>query len=145
MNKKLKIIIGIIAILIYLSSFFQECYLVNGKTSIGSFGLIAFLIGWLNFDIVGIIWLANPLFIISIILFITTNMKKTPLVLSVASTLIALFFMNVDQIIQNEGGGTGYIDGYLNGYWLWLTSMSLMTISSFINFILNFNLTKRKL
>ena len=114
--------------MIYVSSFFQECYLVNGKSSIGSFGLIAFLLGWLNFDVIGIIWLANPLFIASVILFMTTNNKRLPLILSMVSLFLALSFMKINEIIKNEGGGTGYITEYLNGYWIWLTSITLMTI-----------------
>ena len=55
MNNKTRKIVGIGIGIIFLSSLTMECYLVDGVASIGSFGLVAFLLGWLNFDLIGLI------------------------------------------------------------------------------------------
>lgn len=133
MNKKLKKVVGIGIGLIYLSSLTMECYLVDGIASIGSFGLIAFLLGWLNFNLIGLIWLANPLFLLSLFLFFFSNKPKLALISSSVASILAISFTQIDEIIKNEGGFTGQITEYLLGYWLWTIAIILMTIILIIN------------
>jgi hypothetical protein len=129
MTKSFKNIIGIGIGLIYLSSLTMECYLVDGVASVGSFGLIAFLLGWMSFDLIGLIWLANPLFLLSLFLFMFSKKLKLALILSLISSILALSFTQVDEIIKNEGGFTGQITEYLPGYWIWTTAIILMSIA----------------
>jgi hypothetical protein len=128
MTKSFKNIIGIGIGLIYLSSLTMECYLVDGVASVGSFGLIAFLLGWMSFDLIGLIWLANPLFLMSLFLFLFSKKLKLALILSLISSILALSFTQVDEIIKNEGGFTGQITEYLPGYCIWTTAIILMSI-----------------
>jgi hypothetical protein len=137
MNKNLKRIIGIGIGIIYLSSLTMECYLVDGIPSIGSFGLIAFLLGWLNFNLIGLIWLANPLFLLSLFLFFSSKKTKYALIFSLIASILAISFTQIDEIIKTEGGNTGKITEYLTGYWLWVSAIFLMLISSILDKILN--------
>ncbi len=137
MNKKSKRIVGILAIIIYLLSMTMESYLVNGKSSIGSYGLIAFLYGWLNFNLIGVIWLANPLFITSSLFIMFSKKQNLPFVLSLIASILAISFTQVTEIIRTEAGHTGKIDRYLLGYWLWLLSILLMLIATIVNKTLN--------
>ncbi|SFU45850.1 hypothetical protein SAMN05216480_10472 [Pustulibacterium marinum] len=139
MTKSLKSIIGIGIGLIYLSSLAMECYLVDGVSSVGSFGLIALLLGWMNFDIIGLIWFANPLFLYSLFLFLFSKNSKLALILSLISSILALSFTQVEKIIKNEGGFTGQITEYLSGYWLWTTAIILLSMTLILNRILENN------
>lgn len=136
MNKKFKKIIGIGITLMFLSSLTMECYLVDGVASIGSFGLIAFLLGWLNFDQIGLIWLANPLFLISLFQFFFSKKLNLALVSSLIASFLAFSFLRIDEIIKNEGGSSGQITEYLLGYWLWTTSIILLSITLISNKVL---------
>ncbi len=136
MNKKLKKIVGIGIALMFLSSLTMECYLVDGVASIGSFGLIAFLLGWLNFDQIGLIWLANPLFLISLFLFFFSKKPNLALVSSLIASFLAFSFLRINEIIKNEGGFSGQITEYLLGYWLWTTSFILLSITLILNKVL---------
>ncbi len=134
MSKHLDKVIGVIIGILFLSSLTLECYLVDGEKSIGSFGLIAFLLGWLNFDIVGLIWLANPLFFISLfILIFFSKKRKAALFLSLIAFLLAISFTQVEEIIKNEAGFTGKITGYLTGYWLWVSANFTLFLYLLIN------------
>lgn len=136
MNKKIKKIVGIGISLIFLSSLSMECYLVDGEASIGSFGLIAFLLGWLNFNLIGLIWLANPLFLLSLFLFFFSKKSKLALISSSVASVLAISFTQIDEIIKNEGGFTGQITEYLLGYWLWISVIFSITIILILNIIL---------
>lgn len=136
MNNKTRNILGIGIGIIFLSSLTMECYLVNGDSSIGSFGLIALLLGWLNFDLIGLIWLANPLFLLSLSLFFINKKTKLALITSLISSILAISFTQIDKIIKDEGGFSGEITDYLLGYWLWATSIFLLLIILMLNELL---------
>jgi len=127
---KIKIIALIISILLLLLALTRECYLVEGKTSIGSFGLISFLLGWLNISLSGISWLANPLLILSYI-FLFKN-EKWAIGFSLLALGFSLSFLFVNNILVNEAGHTGKITGYLSGYWFWVASIGVIFISSLV-------------
>lgn len=65
--------------------------------------------------------------------------------LSIIATALALSFMSLDEIILSESGEIGYITGYLNGYWCWLASISLLSLVLLIDFILNIIKNKKSL
>lgn len=133
MNKKTRKIFGIGIGIIFLSSLTMECYLVDGNPSIGSFGLIAFLLGWLNFNLIGLIWLANPLFLLSLFSFFFNKKPKLALITSLTASILAISFTQIDEIIKNEGGFSGQITDYLLGYWLWTISILLMPLALILN------------
>ncbi|WP_121668021.1 hypothetical protein [Mesonia aquimarina] len=99
-NKRRKIVgTGII----FISSLIMECYLVDGVASIGSFGLVGFLLRWLNFDLIGLIGLANPLFLSSLFLFFINKKSKLALITSLIASILAISLTQIDEIIKNEG------------------------------------------
>ena len=48
----------------------------------------------------------------------------------------SMFSIVIDEIIKNEGGFSGQITEYLLGYWLWTTSIFLMSITLMLNELL---------
>ncbi|CAL2095017.1 conserved membrane hypothetical protein [Tenacibaculum sp. 190524A05c] len=128
-QKKIFVLISILFLLVSLT---QPCYSVEGtgKDTVGAIGLIAFLLGWLNFNLIGIVWLANPLLLLSMIFLF--KKEKFALITSGLALLFSLCFFLVDRIIINEGGTTGKIDHVLVGYWLWLSSIFVIFICSLV-------------
>ena len=101
------------------------------KESVGSFGLIALLFGWMNIFGVGISWTANPLLLISWrILFI--GKWKLSFIFSLLALLFSLIFLLFNEIIANEGGSKSKIIAYDMGYWLWLSSCGINFIGNLI-------------
>ncbi|HRI00561.1 MAG TPA: hypothetical protein PK006_05875 [Saprospiraceae bacterium] len=139
MNNKAKKIIAAGIGLVFLSSLTMECYLVDGDPSLWSRGVIALLLGWLNFNKIGLIWLANPLFIFSYFIFLSTKKSKLALAFSSVASILALSFTQIESIIKNEGGYNGQITEYLLGYWLWVGSILLLLVSLILNEILQYN------
>jgi hypothetical protein len=77
-----------------------------------------------------LIWLANPLFIISYFLFLFSKRFKLTFVLSLIGFILALPFLQIDEIVKDEAGNTGLITSYLLGYWLWLSASFLLVAAS---------------
>ncbi len=121
-EQNIKRIFVAISLILFLSSLTQNAYLIdNGEESVGSFGLIALLLGWMGVFGPAIAWLANPCLLLSGLLLIIGKTKLS-LLFSVLAVGLALSFLLVDEIIANEGGGKGKITAYDTGYWLWLSS-----------------------
>ncbi|MBL7915437.1 MAG: hypothetical protein JNL49_10375 [Bacteroidia bacterium] len=93
---------------------------------------MVFLIGWAAIfsTCAGLCWFANPLLLMSWI-FLKKNLKLS-MFLSVASFLLALFFLVFDSIVDNENGGSHQIVSYKAGYWLWVASHAVMLIGTFV-------------
>ena len=124
-NRNLKKLIVSLSATLFLISLTQDTYYISEmKDSVGSFGLISFLLGWLDIFGPGISWLANPLLIISWFVLIYKN-PKISLYLSFIAVVFSLSFLLFKDIIENEGGGKSEIIAYGNGYWLWLSSCFL--------------------
>jgi len=120
----------LISILLFLFSLFQECYTVNGGDSIGSFGIGALLLGWMNVSETWFCWLANIFYALSFIAIITSKIKKVALTFSSIAFLLAISFLFLDEVVINEGGSLGQIDGDLLGYWVWIMAIFLIFITS---------------
>lgn len=79
-----------------------------------------------------LIWLANPIFFISIILLIKNN--KNSIYLSLLAIIIGLIFTQWEEILANEGGRKLQIISLDLGYWLWIVSMVVFSLGTFIHF-----------
>lgn len=114
----------LLSVLLFISSLTQNAYFIkDGEDSVGSFGLVALLLGFFGLSSsAGFAWLANPCFFISFLQLKKENFKKAK-IFSLISVLFALSFMFFDEVIANEGGGQEEITGYDLGYWLWLSSL----------------------
>ena len=104
-------------------------YLTIGSVAIFGGGVLEWLI-----------WLANPLYIISIILFIK-NYKLSMITAFLASFLAVIFF-TWEEIRIDEKGLTSKIIHFELGYYLWVSSILLLTGGILIYFR---HLSKKKM
>ena len=77
-----------------------------------------------------LIWLANPLYFFSLYLFLKSKNKAK--MYSLLSTTIALSFVTWNKILVSESGKLGNIDSLGLGYWLWVSSLAILTIGIFL-------------
>ena len=79
-----------------------------------------------------LIWLANPLYIISIILFIKNY--KLSMITAYLASFLALLFYTWEEIRVDEKGVTSKIIHFELGYYLWVSSILVLTSGIFIYF-----------
>lgn len=128
------------SLFVYCGSMFSPTYCTNVgcPKMVLLDGLWTTVFGWLGAFFIGgiyLVWIANPLFIIGLIVN-----KKSPtwsLILSLAALAISLIFLGGGKILLNEAGHYGYITKLHIGYWLWVLSMSLLVSASIISIIKN--------
>lgn len=98
---------------------------IQASSSLSFFmaGGIAFIGGGIFEEL---IWLANPLSLLSIILLLKNN-KKSKTTCLIALT-IAISFAFWDEILANEGGGMAKIRSLESGYYLWVLSILVLNI-----------------
>ncbi|PHR42444.1 MAG: hypothetical protein COA32_17495 [Fluviicola sp.] len=142
MKKTLEIfrkIFWYLSMLSFLVALYCPTYCTNVECSGPASGLSDFLFGWLGalfFGGVYCVWFANPFYITAIF----TN-KKVPilaLIFSIIGLFAALTFLNGGTVVLNEAGHTAYITKFQIGYWLWMSSMGLMTISSIFSVLVKY-------
>lgn len=133
MSKRYKFFFGVVVLLLFLSSLAMECYLVRGKSSECSAGIIAFLLGWLYFGEVSSVWLVNLLFFLSLFLLFFTGKKNFATGMAALAAVLALSFLTFETIIKDEARNNGTITGYLTGYWLWVSAIILTFLLSLVN------------
>jgi hypothetical protein len=75
-----------------------------------------------------IIWLANPLYIFALSLFIGSN--RSSILIATMATAIALSFLGWHNILVAENGRMASIVGLSAGYWLWVSSLLILMIGS---------------
>lgn len=84
-------------------------------------GFACLLLGWMGFTE----WLANPLWLLTLML-VTTKISRYVLVpLAAASVVLALGFLSRTEWMINEAGTMAPIVDVGNGYRLWLGAMIL--------------------
>jgi hypothetical protein len=117
----------IISALLLLASFSQNCFITASQDSQS---IAVFLIGFMGlfFGTYAISWLANPFLILS--WFLVLKRPKTALGLSLLSLGLALSFLNVTELMVNEGGSYEDISALAPGYWLWVGSISCAIAAS---------------
>lgn len=90
-----------------------------------------------------IIWLANPLYFLAIIFLFKSN--KTSIKFSVAATILALSFTTWKEILAAENGRTATVESLNLGYWLWVLSLTILSIGTIYYFrLLNNNNEDKK-
>ena len=89
---------------------------------------ILFFLGWMSFLggslIPFIIWLANPLYILTIIY--TVQQQKLALLLSLTPIILAIVFMMLPTILTSESGSTSEITGIGLGFYLWFSAFIVL-------------------
>ena len=126
-----------LSLIIFILSFTQTAFTVhdhNGNSQMSS--LMVLVMG--AFAILGgglaewAIWLANPLYILSLILFIRSNKKSRTV--SIVAAAIGLSFVLWKNILISESGSEATIVSLNAGYWLWLISLALSAAGILIRF-----------
>lgn len=96
-------------------------YLTIGSVAIFGGGFLEWLI-----------WLANPLYIISIILFI--KHYKLSMITAFLASFLAVLFFTWEEIRVDEKGVSAKIIHFELGYYLWVSSILILTTGIFIYF-----------
>lgn len=135
--KKFKKIFVSICLIILAISLTQIAFVSEGTDgTVSEKGYLYFLMG--SVVIIGggtlewLIWLANPISLLAIILLIKD--KKSSIKFSLLAFLIALSFTTWQKILKSESGAVGQIISLESGYYLWLSSIFLLLIGSIYYF-----------
>lgn len=84
------------------------------------------------------VWLANPIYFLALL-----SMKRNPklvLFFSVLASCNAIIFITFDNIQLTWSGRIAHIESVTIGYWLWLTSFSILSSAAIINQIRNYRM-----
>lgn len=126
--KKFTVAISFILLAISLT---KNAYYIEGmRESVGSFGLIAFLLGWMDFSGPLLVWLANPLLFLSWV-FLFSKRAKRALIPGILAVIFSMSFLFFENIVANEGGGKSQIISYDIGYWIWISSFITNLLGNF--------------
>jgi len=79
-----------------------------------------------------LVWLANPLYFVSI--FLLLKRKKQSMKTSILATVVAFAFLFWKNILVSENGRNAEIVALKLGYWLWLSSILVLTIGAIVYF-----------
>ena len=135
----LKLTIGI-SLTLFIMSLTQPAFFIDRQDDPNAYtnSLILLLMGWMS--LLGgailpfVIWLANPLYFISIIFVI--KRKSTGLYLSIGATLLSFIFSLLDTIMTSESGNSSVITVRGLGFKLWFASFIILTVGLLFNRIL---------
>lgn len=142
-SKRLQIlskIILLLSITCYITSLLTNAFFTN----MPNYGYQLLEVGWLGILEGSITWFANPIYYFSLL---TGRWPKLSLISSALAFFIAgLFLLTFHQLYTSEGGSAGDIQYLAIGYYLWLTSMGLLTVNRIIRFkyLTNSKSTKSK-
>ena len=129
-SDKNRFIACFIVMLIFLISLGVECYCTSEKCRLG---IDIFITGFFEmfFGGAAITWLANPLFIIGVILTFKGS-KVSALVFSALAVTFCLTFLLFNNVIEDEAGNYRQVISYKLGYWLWTLSTFLLLTCNLI-------------
>jgi hypothetical protein len=116
-----------LAAVLFLSSLgFNALILSRGDSS--------FLMGFvcLLFGFSYIVWFANPLFFLSVIL-LSANRSGMALATSTASLILAATTFLIHKVPYNEAGHMAEVVGYGAGFYLWIASMCVILLTSVLS------------
>jgi len=134
-DKYIRILIVSLSLIILIISLTQNSIAINGDYELKYVSSLNFfltgilgIIGFAFYE--GVIWLANPLSLISIMLFLSD--KKNSIIFSLIALGLAVSFSFWDNIIANEGGGTTKIVSFEAGYYIWVLSIAILNIGIYL-------------
>ncbi|MFB9077616.1 hypothetical protein ACFFLS_01100 [Flavobacterium procerum] len=136
-SKQIKFVTIVLSLLLLLFSLTQNALIVNygGETKTGAsfdyffMGAIAFMGGGLFEEI---IWLANPLCLCAIIYFWKNDPRAISL--SLLASALAVSFSFWSEILGAESGAMAKIISFELGYYLWISSILILTIGILIHY-----------
>lgn len=122
----------ILSIACFTFSLFHPCYGTGPDMPEQEQGLGLLIFGWMGLMMgaPGIVWLANPLLILSWIF----NKKRNTLAIlfGVSAIICALYFFSIKEMLVDEAGHKSKITNYYLGYWFWVSSMFINLINALI-------------
>ncbi len=127
------------SILIFGISLFQDCFCTIG--CVNSF--LALLFGFFGITTGGIAnlcWLANPLLFMSWKVFYKDT--KSSFIFSLLASVISFMFLFATEVAVDEGGSPRQIDSLEIGYWLWLSSIFIISIGNSVRYYLEYSINK---
>lgn len=125
-----------LSIFCYVISFCLPVYVTFDDVQFGQ-GIWMFLLGWIVLPHrLFFVWLANPIFIILHCKVWLKNKRNEDFVSSLSMRITAylsvflgfLFFLG-REMIEDEGGCMHHIKTFHVGYWMWETSMILLSVA----------------
>ena len=134
--KTIKSTLIILSIIVFIISLFQPAFFIDREDSDAySNSLFLLALGWMSFLGGGfvpfIIWLANPIYVISI--FLINKSIKFGIITSLVSILLALIFSNLNSILTSESGSKSKITELGLGFYLWISSFVILFVSSIVS------------
>jgi hypothetical protein len=134
--KTIKSTLIILSIIVFIISLFQPAFFIDREDSDAySNSLFLLALGWMSFLGGGfvpfIIWLANPIYVISI--FLINKSIKFGIITSLVPILLALIFANLNSILTSESGSKSKITELGLGFYLWISCFIILFVSSIIN------------
>lgn len=124
----------------FIISLTQPAFFIDRQDDPNAYSnsLVIFFMGWMSLlggaFVPFIIWLANPLYFISIVL--TIKGKPVAIYLSIGATLLSFIFSLIDKIMTSESGTSSIITGRGLGFKLWFASFIILTLGLLFNRIL---------
>jgi hypothetical protein len=132
-----RLTICVSVILLALSLTQPAFYIGSAEPDAWANSVMLFFMGWsavMGNLLMGLIWLANPLYLMSIRLSIKKNRKAS--VVSLIAASLAFSFSLLDTISVSDSGGSSEITSLEAGYWLWLASFFVMALGTAISELL---------
>ena len=134
-SNKLKIVLIItisFSLISFITSLTQPAFYIDRVEDPNAYSnsLVLFFMGWMSLlggaGVPFLIWLANPLYIISIIM--TIKGKSSALYYSLSATALALIFSLLKTIMTSESGNTSVITSRGLGFKLWFISFIVLSV-----------------
>lgn len=126
-------IFTVASLTLYVLSCFLPCFYVEDKENI-YYGYYVLLLGWAgvlihsDIRIYFIAWYANVLYFMALLLC----KYKVSILLSCLAFIISLFFGGCPYVVIDEAGHISHITKLDIGYVIWIISIFLLFISSYI-------------
>lgn len=133
----LKITVSL-SLLLFALSFTQSAFYTSNPESPHISSAFLFAFGWSAFlageYVKTLIWLANPLYIFAIIM--CGFNRRYAVVSVIAALLLSLYFLTIETFATSESGTGPYytIESLGNGYWFWISSISVLAIGSVLSY-----------
>ncbi|MEK7672772.1 MAG: hypothetical protein AAB373_02720 [Patescibacteria group bacterium] len=132
-NDKLKIFkkrILITSILIFTISLFLPAFTANNEGPVGALGCLLFGFTSITKDLGGTAWFANIFIIFGWVYFLKSTLASY--FFSLIAFCFSLSFIFLDEVMLGEGGNFYTIIELNAGYYFWIASIVLLSISSCI-------------
>jgi len=135
---RIRIVIALLSSIIFYCSCWYPAFEITHITTPSEVadGIYCFLFGWLGLVCCidcpwNIIWLANPIYILSMLLFVLLDGKRDQniaLILCLCSIAMGLSFLFCTSLCINESGSPSGVGALCIGYYLWILSFIVLLI-----------------